>query len=304
MARFRLVPVAAVLVLISACGGAPSPGPAPTSTTPVVPPGSALVVKIDNVAAARPQTGLDAADVVYVEPVEGGLTRIAAVYLGKLPSVIGPVRSARETDIDMLGQYGKPTLACSGSAPELVPLLRSAGMETGCQSAVPAAYFRDSKRAAPHDLYVHPDQLPKGVGPITQELTGAAPAGGTPAAKQHEQVASVGFDFEWSDQKWLISMDGTPLTTTDGGRLSAATVVVQHVTTRAGTVPGDVAGNPSPVAVTVGSGQATVLRDGQTFQATWSRTSRSEATIFADAAGHAVPMATGPLWILLAPAGS
>ena len=302
MARIWLVPAAAVLVLLTACAGQPAPAPASTTTTtPTVPAGSALVVKIDNVAAARPQTGLQAANVIYVEPVEGGLTRIAAVFLGQLPPVIGPVRSARETDIDMLGQYGKPTLACSGSAPELVPLLRNAGLDTGCQSAVPAAYFRDNSRQAPHDLYVHPDKLPKGSGTVTPEQTGTAPAGGTPTTKQHEQVAQVGFDFEWSDQKWLISMDGSPLTTTDGGRLTAATVVVEKVTTRAGTVPGDVAGNPSPVAVTVGSGPATVFRDGQSFPATWSRASRTDATIFADAAGRGIPVADGPLWILLTP---
>ena len=301
MARFRLVPAAAVLVLLTSCAGQPASAPAPTTTTPAVTPGSALVVKIDNVAAARPQTGLAAADVVYVEPVEGGLTRIAAVFLDKLPPVVGPVRSARETDIDMLGQYGRPTLACSGSAPELVPLLHNAGLDTGCQSAVPGAYFRDNSRQAPHDLYVHPDKLPKGAGTVTPEQTGTAPAGGTPTTKQHEQVATVGFDFEWSDQKWLISMDGTPLTTTDSGRVGAATVVVEKVATRAGTVPGDVAGNPSPVGVTVGSGPATVLRDGQSFQTTWSRAGRTDATIFADASGRGVPVADGPLWILLVP---
>jgi hypothetical protein len=301
MARFRLVPAAAVLLLMTACTGqAPAPAPTTTTTT-AVPAGSALVVKIDNVAAARPQTGLAAASVVYVEPVEGGLTRIAAVYLNQIPAEIGPVRSARETDIDLLGQYGKPTLACSGSAPQLVPLLQSAGLGTGCQSAVPAAYFRNTSRQAPHDLYVHPDKLPKGTGPVDLQAVGPAPAGGTPTTKRHEQVAQVGFDFEWSDQKWLISMDGKPLTTTDGGQVGAATVIVQKITTRAGTVPGDVAGNPSPVGVTVGSGAATVLRDGKLFEATWSRTTRTTATIFADAAGNAVPAADGPLWILLAP---
>jgi hypothetical protein len=300
MVRIWLVPAVAVLVLLTSCAGQ-SPAPAPTTiTTPTVPPGSALVVKIDNVAAARPQTGLQAADVIYVEPVEGGLTRIAAVFLGKLPPVIGPVRSARETDIDMLGQYGKPTLACSGSAPELVPLLHNAGLDTGCQSAVPGAYFRDSSRQAPHDLYVHPDKLPKGSGTVTPEQTGTAPAGGTKIAGQDELLSSSArFGFQWSDTKWLISMDNKPLTTTDGGQLSAATVVVQKVKTRAGTVPGDVAGNPSPVAVTVGSGSATVLRDGQTFQTTWSRASRTDATTFVDAAGRAVPVANGPLWIVL-----
>jgi hypothetical protein len=302
MARLWLAPAAAALLLITSCGR-PAPAPAPTTTTTPAPPaGSALIVKIDNVAAARPQTGLDAADVVYVEPVEGGLTRIAAVYLGKPPPVVGPVRSARETDIDLLGQYGRPTLACSGSAPQLVPLLRNAGLDTGCQSAAPDAYFRDHTRPAPHDLYVRPDKLPRGAGTVTPEATGAAPAGGTPTATQHEQVASVGFDFQWTDRKWLVSMDGTPLTTTDGGRVGAATVVVEKVSTRAGTVPGDVAGNPSPVAVTVGRGSAVVLRDGQSFPATWSRPSRTDATTFADTAGRPIPVATGPLWILLAPA--
>ncbi|MFC0433838.1 DUF3048 domain-containing protein [Kutzneria buriramensis] len=300
MPRIWLLPAAAALLLVSSCAGGPAPAP-PPSTTPTGPSGAALVVKIDNVAAARPQTGLGGADVVYVEPVEGGLTRIAAVYLGKLPSVVGPVRSARETDIDLLGQYGRPTLACSGSAPQLVPLLHKAGLDTGCQSAVPDAYFRDSSRQAPHDLYVHPDKLPKGSGTVTPEPTGTAPPGGTPTTKRHEQVANVGFDFEWSDQKWSISMDNKPLTTTDGGQVAAATVIVERVTTRAGTVPGDVAGNPSPVAVTVGSGQATVLRDGQSFQATWSRSAATDATIFADSAGRAVPAAEGPLWILLEP---
>jgi hypothetical protein len=295
------MPAAAVLVLISACGGHSTPTPAPTSTTAAVAAGSALVVKVDNVAAARPQTGLAAASVVYVEPVEGGLTRIAAVYLGQLPPVIGPVRSARETDIDLLGQYGKPTLACSGSAPQLVPLLRNAGLDTGCQSAAPGAYFRDSSRQAPHDLFVHPDKLPKGTGTVTPEQTGPAPAGGTAVNSLHQQLASTKFDFDWSGGRWLVSMDGTPLTTTDAGRVGAATVVVEEVTTRSGTVPGDVAGNPSPVAVTIGSGKATVYRDGQSFQARWSRPSRTDATIFADAGGRGVPVADGPLWILLVP---
>lgn len=76
--------------------------------------GSVLAVKIDNVRAARPQTGLDAADVVYAEQVEGGLSRLMAVYASKFPKVIGPVRSARESDLELLRQFDEPTLAFSG----------------------------------------------------------------------------------------------------------------------------------------------------------------------------------------------
>lgn len=95
------------------------------------PPGSAtpsrvgvpvLVAKIDNSPQARPPVGLGAADVVYVEPVEGGLSRLAAVFSTDKPPVIGPVRSVRETDLTLLDQFGNPTLASSGAAPSWLPL--------------------------------------------------------------------------------------------------------------------------------------------------------------------------------------
>ena len=78
-----------------------------------------LAVKVDNSPAGRPWTGVEDADVVYVEPVEGGTTRLLAVFSSRLPASVGPVRSARESDVTVLGAYGRPALAFSGSAPEL-----------------------------------------------------------------------------------------------------------------------------------------------------------------------------------------
>ena len=75
-----------------------------------------LAVKIDNTSAARPRIGLDAADVVYVEPVEGGLTRLLAVFSRKQPAEVGPVRSGRESDVDLVANYGRVALAFSGSS--------------------------------------------------------------------------------------------------------------------------------------------------------------------------------------------
>lgn len=88
-----------------------------------------LAVKIDNASAARPQTGLESADVVYVEQVEGGLSRLMAVYATRLPESVGPVRSVREADLELLRQFDRPILAFSGAQGRLLPLIDRAPLE-------------------------------------------------------------------------------------------------------------------------------------------------------------------------------
>ena len=106
--------------------------------------GPVLMVKIDNIGPARPATGLGSADVIYVEPMEGGLTRIAAVFSEHIPSVVGPVRSARQTDYDLLAQYGKPTFAYSGAVPQIVLQLACVGQ----RAVQPADQIVGEQRAA------------------------------------------------------------------------------------------------------------------------------------------------------------
>jgi hypothetical protein len=276
--------------------------PAPTSppTAPVV------AVKVDNVPAARPQTGLGAADVIYVEPVEGGLTRLVAVYAGELPEEVGPVRSARRTDLDLLAQYGKPVLAYSGAAPELLPALRSADLVNASPDEAGAAFHRSRHRRAPHNLFVRPADLPGGAtGPTEAPLLfGAAPEGGTPATAHDVAFEAARFTFTWSAQggRWQIATNGSPMTSTESGPLTAATVVVQRVEVTAGETGEDAAGSASPVARTVGSGQSQVLRDGRVFDGTWSRPTADAPTRFRTAAGAELPLASGPAWVLLVPA--
>jgi hypothetical protein len=267
--------------------------------------GPVIAVKIDNVDDARPSTGLSQAQVVYVEPVEGGLTRIVAVFTEPYPSVIGPVRSARETDLDLLGQYGSPVFAFSGSVPQLIPLLHQTTLIDASQGSVAKAYIRQSTHPAPHNLYLNPGQLPTG-SPASQPPLefGAAPAGGTATNQQKAGYSAASFSFAWSTSagRWLITMDGKPYRTTEAGQLGAATVVLQHVATHPEPWPEDSSGAIAPVAQTVGTGTATVLRDGQSFAATWSRSSVSAPTRFAvTSSGADLPLAAGPVWILLVP---
>jgi hypothetical protein len=304
IAAVLAVALAAVVIVLAR---GPHEQPALPAAPPEPPPASGPVfaAKIDNLAAARPQTGLASADVVYVEPVEGGLTRLLAVYFGARPDVVGPVRSARATDIGVLGQYGRPVLAYSGAAPEILPALRSAPLVNASPAEVPGAYFRDNGKAAPHNLYVRPARLPGGTPAPADAIPrfGATPANGTTASAYQVRYPAASYDFRWSpdSHRWAIVADGTVMTTTEAGPLDATTVVEQRVDVRRGEPGESGAVANSPVAQTVGSGAATVLRDGQRFAATWTRPDEQSPTRFLTAAGEPLPLAQGPVWILLTP---
>ncbi|MFQ6230112.1 DUF3048 domain-containing protein [Nocardia sp. NPDC002869] len=264
-----------------------------------------LVAKIDNSPQARPPVGLGAADLIYVEPVEGGLSRLAAVFSTDKPPVIGPIRSARETDLTLLGQFGNPTLASSGAAPELVASVERASLQNASADRQPAAYYRDYSRDAPHNLFVRSDQLPVGGGwpAASQPHFGPAPAGGRPA--QHEEArypgTVIGFDWSPDQNQWLVSMDGAAYTVADTGQLMASTVVLQSVQVHDSAVS-DIAGSVSPLAQTTGSGRALVLRDGQEFPAVWSRPSPQAGTTYTTPTATAIPFAPGRVWTVLIPA--
>lgn len=297
------VVVLAIVLLRSGPSGPPPSGShdAPPLGMPMQP--GALVVKVDNVPQARPQTGLGAASVVYVEPVEGGLTRLAAVYTGALPQVIGPVRSARETDVSLLASYGRPVVAYSGAAGELSGLLARASVVHASPRQAPGAYFRDPGRPSPHNLYVRPSALPTrpDTSAETVPRTGPLPADGEPVRGYRADFPADSYDFVWSSRGWQVRLNGTPLTSTESGPLHAGTVVVQRVAVRGGLVGKDASGNRSPVAVTVGSGDAVLLRDGRRFDARWTRPDAASPVRFSTPEGAPLPMAPGPVWVLLVP---
>ncbi|MCS0599884.1 DUF3048 domain-containing protein [Streptomyces sp. LP11] len=314
----RAIPTAALLAAAlslplttgrtgSGAGSGRHDTPAPPPSASAAPGRSPLAVEIDNVTAARPATGLDAADVVYAEQVEGGLSRLMAVYATRLPKTVGPVRSARESDLELLRQFARPTLAFSGAQRRLLPLVDGAPLRAEPPERAPGAYVRDTARAAPHNLYPHPAELLP-TAPGEQALTtgfryGPAPAGGTPTASSTVRYPAARFTFTWSAGRAgrLVTMDGTPAVTTDGGRLAPPTVVVQYVTVRESGYH-DVLGNPTPYTGTVGSGRARVLRDGRSFDATWSRPAATDGTTFTTAAGSPLDFAKGQVRVVFAAA--
>lgn len=272
--------------------------------------GPVLAVKIDNVGAARPQTGLDAADVVYAEQVEGGLSRLMAIYATRFPEAVGPVRSARESDLELLRQFDDPTLAFSGAQHKLLPVIDKAPLRPATPEKNPGSsgsFYRGTAKPAPHNLYVRPGRL-MGSAPGADALTtgfrfGAAPAGGSPETSRTVRFPAARFTFSWSasGHRWLVSMDGTPTVTTDGKRVAPATVVVQYVKVTQSKYH-DFLGNSTPFTQTVGSGTAKVLRDGRVFDAEWKRPAATDGTEFTTNHGAPMNFARGQVWVVLAKA--
>lgn len=295
-------------------GTSGGPGPAPSTSTALTSPFTGesvsslrrvLAVKIDNIAQARPPTGLAKADIVYLIPVEGGLSRIMAIFSSHYPPVVGPVRSAREDDMELLRQFGRPAFAYSGATPVLLPYIHRHARIVDLYAGIASGYFRDNARVAPYNLYARTHDLLAQANGASKAHDigfrfGPAPAGGQPARAESVSYPAASFTFAWSKARgrWLVSMDGAPSHDTADGRLSAATVVIQHTTVRTSRFLEY--GSRPPYAESVGSGTAIVLRDGKAYQARWSRPNAEDGTTFTTAAGQPMTFARGPVWIVLA----
>lgn len=286
----------------------PTPTPTPTGPPGLVG-GPVLAVKIDNTPAARPRIGLDQADVVYVEPVEGGLTRLLAVFSRHMPAQVGPVRSGRESDVALLANYGKVALAYSGSSSYTARILKLGHQVNLSFDQSSRGYHRDHSRPAPYNVIGSPKELLARAGGSVKPgdigfRYGPAIAGGKSGVAVSTAWPSSRIAFAWSPKRkaYLITTDGRPEVSPQGRQYGATTVVVQYVTT---TLSGnrDVNGMPTPVVKLTGTGTATVLRDGHTWNATWSRKGLTSPTSFLSGGEPVTFAPTGPVWVLLVAKG-
>jgi hypothetical protein len=261
-----------------------------------------LIFKIDNVEQARPPTGLRQADIVYLLPVEGGLSRIFAVFSSHVPPVVGPVRSSRAEDLELLRQFGRPAFAFSGAQPHLLPVVEHARI-VDLYDGIVGGYYRDNGRIAPYNLYARTKQLlaeAKGASRARDIgfKFGAAPAGGAPASSYNISYPAAAFTFRWSaaQHRWLSWMDGKPALAAGGGQLGGATVVIQSVIVGASHFRE--LGIKPPYANTVGRGLAVVLRDGRAYHVHWSRPRADGGTSFTLPDGAPMRFARGQVWVV------
>jgi len=269
----------------------------------------ALVVKIDGHSAARPQFGLDQTDIVIEEMVEG-ISRFMAIFQSQVPTLVGPVRSARTQDVLIVPMLSHPLFAWSGGN-KIVSALMDQAPVTNLAAFSTAGrvgqWYRDTTRQIPHNLIAH------GAGLFSAAPTGStaptpilryrsAATGPSGLASGGVKVVLEGSHVQWvwnsSTARWVRSENGSAHVAADGVTLSAANVVVLEVAYHT-----SVADAHSPEAQTVGSGAVLVYTGGHMIQGTWSRPTTSDPWTLTDASGHEIELTPGNTWIELAPIG-
>ena len=272
--------------------------------------GPILVVKIDDTPAAHPQAGLEDADVVYIEQVEGGLTRLAAVFSSKIPAVVGPVRSARISDIEILQQYGRVAFAYSGAQAKFLPVIAAANLENlGAQHQSREIYATDPARVAPTAMMLQAQKLMAKVSAekLSVDISksvgwnfGGAPDTGTSISSVKVSWPANSYDATWSisQERWLLSHQGVADLSAAGLQLGPTTFVIQLVSITPSEYH-DKVGGVTPFSATVGSGKGYVLRDGVSIAANWNRATGDQGTIWTDLSGAEINFAPGQVWIAL-----
>ena len=329
----------ASLLALAACGGhdkkpAAAPSPSVTSAAPTTPPPApkaapatcpltgkvpgktqrrdrpALAVKIDNVDIARPQTGLDKADIVFEETVEGGLTRLFAIFQCNTASVIGPVRSARTTDSDLARLLRTAVFGYSGANGQVNARMHNTkGVIALSYDANGSLYYRSGSRPAPHNVYTSTTRLVQAGRERSKKLK-PPPAMFHYSAKTnaHQVVHSISLRWSgftsaawgWNGHSYNRTQNGSPDYLVGGKRVAVENVIVMRIKTRYLGLH-DVLGNASPDDVIIGSGHLWVFRNGKMIRGRWvHKTAGSGLRLLHGS--KPIALSPGHTWVELLPA--
>ena len=267
-----------------------------------------IAAKIDNTGAGFPQFGINQADITYVEQVEGGLTRLVAVFHTVLPPEVGAMRSMRSTDVELLPTYGAPILAASGGSHKPMQMLADSVIVDATQQSGAPYYWRSQYGDGTHNLHVDLAKLAtaypgKGKAqPIGFTFAAKDPRlASAPSVTKIDVVMIAGdTSFHYAGGRYQVFHHGDPYVDQNGKDVYAQNVLVQHVIDEPDGVK-DVLGSPSYLSHTVGTGKFTLYRDGKALSGTWRRPTTSAPTAFLDAHGKPVAFKPGKTWVLLAP---
>ena len=279
---------------------------------------AALAVKIDNTDSGRPPIGLRQADIVVEEMVEGGLTRLLALFHSEDPDEVGPVRSARSTDLLILAELNRPLFAWSGANPTFRAAVEAADLVDVGYAAVPDAYRRDRRRKAPFNLIASPTDLRSAVDagggdavPPPMLFTYRAPseplAGAEVRAADGFRASTFATAIEWTwngrTHLWDRTQNGTPHVDSDGSRIAVPNVVIRTTPYRDSGVR-DSRGAVVPEAVAIGEGDAWLLSDGKAQPGRWRKPSMDAPTSYTSADGTPLRLTPGNAWIEILPPGA
>ena len=278
-----------------------------------------LAVKIDNAEprrgrGGRPQAGINQADVVYEEMVEGSVTRFLALFHSQDADPVGPVRSARTTDLLLMGSLGRPLFGWSGANAGVVAQVRDADVVDVGQDAAPGAYFRAGDRPAPYNLMSSTGALFGAVAPeprtppalFTYRAEGEAPGGGPVGGVRivfGDGPGSAPVEYRWDGSGWARTQRDSAHVDAAGQQVAPPNVIVQfapYIEVQCC----DASGFPIVEAELLGEGDAWILTGGHLVEGRWSRPGQGDVTTFTTAEGEPVGLTPGRTWVAIAPPGS
>ena len=268
--------------------------------------GRILAVKFDDTTNAHPQQGVEDADVVFVTQVEAGLTRLLGIYSSQYPDVIGPIRSARISDIDILAQFGKVGFAYSGAQSKLRPVLAKANLvNLSAERNPPTIYFNDENRIRPYAMMLKTAPLlakaegldfARSIGYSHGEMSESS----TVISSATIRWPNAKYEAVWNEtaKKFDLLHDGNPNLNTLGESLGSNNLVIQIVEIHPSEY-GDKFGGVTPKSTVIGSGKGYLLRDGRMTEVRWTRTDAISPTKWTLNDGSEAKFATGQVWFFL-----
>lgn len=282
-------------------------------TSPAAETRPALGVKIDNVEGAWPQAGLNQADIVFDLPVEGGLTRLLAIFHSQDVPVFGPIRSARPVDADILHLLGHAYFAFSGGTKsDLGPINDHSNATPMWWDVTPSLFVIRHDHAIPHQVFGTTAMLYAGGEARAPSTTPpppmfsyqvAAPTAAVPATTVTAQYSAATAAWNWNGTQYLRTQSGHPDLLIDGSQVTATNVVVMSVGVQ-NTSARDSHGTVVPLPVVIGSGQVWVFRNGVVAHGTWSRPTENAPMKLLSSTGQVIGLMPGRTWVEVLPNSS
>lgn len=281
----------------------------PLTGLPIVDPAlaarPAVVVKVSNDPGARPQSGLDSADIVF-EAWGAGPTRFATIFQSKDAPKVGPIRSARTQDVDLVGSFNGAVFACSGGNNGAIAAIRGSDLLVLTESQGPG-WFLDKNRHRPHATFndtasLRSNAAPDRPGPAQQfhyrDAGVSAVGDASDGFKLHIEAVHAEWHFNPGSNNYERSQEGKPHVLADGTRVAFNNVIVLWIDY--GHSPAD---PRSPDGGTIGNGDAVVFTNGEMIKAKWARNDRLKPIELTDAQGKPVLLTQGTTWFELANSG-
>jgi Protein of unknown function (DUF3048) N-terminal domain/Protein of unknown function (DUF3048) C-terminal domain len=266
----------------------------------------AVAVKIDNSEEGRPQSGLNKADVVIESPVEGGMTRLTAVFHCGSADSVGPVRSARYDDAEVVEQFTS-FLAMSGANAPVEEQLNLWGLVTVDEASAADAMARDEELDEPYNLFAHTEALRSMAWENDVERPDDMIFGSIPPGSSKTTVVELDFSdatnvgYRWTRKGWARSQDGEA-SMSGGDRVYVQNVLVQEVDVTLSETLVDVDGIASPLMSLEGDGKAYLFRNGRVLPGKWSDDGEG-APAFRTKKGKRFTFTTGNTWYEFVPSG-